>query len=193
MRFWDVKKLVVPKIYVQGIEGVRFKRVIMDESATDRSPHPPEEPAFKRLIFCSGKVCTRHRFTLPQHSCAPQLKTAVCGSVHASTLANIAGGYTCIEDQLLSPLEQLPLRDTNWWSVELYRFCKQAGWQLLGFQRLLALSGSSEVSRHYGWVVVTPGACSGAAVLRAGGGAGEAGEAGRDRHCAPGAAGALPL
>ena len=42
---------------LQGMQGVRFKRVIMDESATDRSPHPPEEPGFKRLVFCSGKVC----------------------------------------------------------------------------------------------------------------------------------------
>ena len=41
---------------VQGIEGVRFKRVIMDEGATDRSFNPPKEESFKRLIFCSGKV-----------------------------------------------------------------------------------------------------------------------------------------
>ncbi len=40
----------------QGIQGVRFKRVIMDEDATDRSPHPPAEPGYKRLVFCSGKV-----------------------------------------------------------------------------------------------------------------------------------------
>ena len=41
---------------VQGIQGVRFKRVIMDEDATDRSPHPPQEPGYKRVVFCSGKV-----------------------------------------------------------------------------------------------------------------------------------------
>lgn len=37
-------------------QGVRFKRLIMDESATDRSPNPPQEHGFKRLVFCSGKV-----------------------------------------------------------------------------------------------------------------------------------------
>ena len=41
---------------MQGIEGVRFKRLIMDESASDRSPHPPEDASKKRLIFCTGKV-----------------------------------------------------------------------------------------------------------------------------------------
>ncbi len=41
---------------LQGIKGVRFKRVIMDESATDRSPNPPVEDKFKRLVLCSGKV-----------------------------------------------------------------------------------------------------------------------------------------
>ena len=40
----------------QGIQGVRFKRLIMDESAKDRSPHPPEVPEIKRAVFCSGKV-----------------------------------------------------------------------------------------------------------------------------------------
>ncbi|KAK9832587.1 hypothetical protein WJX81_001617 [Elliptochloris bilobata] len=40
----------------KGIEGVRFKRLIMDESASDRSPNPPEDPSKKRLIFCTGKV-----------------------------------------------------------------------------------------------------------------------------------------
>ena len=40
----------------QGIKGVRFKRVIMDESATDRSPNPPVEEGFKRLVLCSGKA-----------------------------------------------------------------------------------------------------------------------------------------
>jgi len=36
---------------------VRFKRVIMDESSTDRSWDPPPQPEFKRIVFCSGKVC----------------------------------------------------------------------------------------------------------------------------------------
>ena len=40
----------------QGIQGVRFKRLIMDESAKDRSPHPPQVPEVKRAVFCSGKV-----------------------------------------------------------------------------------------------------------------------------------------
>ena len=42
---------------LQGIQGVRFKRLIMDESVTDRSPHPPQEPDVQRAVFCSGKVC----------------------------------------------------------------------------------------------------------------------------------------
>lgn len=40
----------------KGIEGVRFKRVIMDEKATDRSPNPPVDEAVKRLVMCTGKV-----------------------------------------------------------------------------------------------------------------------------------------
>ncbi|PRW57990.1 2-oxoglutarate mitochondrial-like isoform B [Chlorella sorokiniana] len=39
-----------------NIQGVRFKRVIMDESSTDRSWDPPKQPEFKRIVFCSGKV-----------------------------------------------------------------------------------------------------------------------------------------
>jgi len=39
-----------------GVEGVRFRRLIMDEAETDRSPHPPTRPDVRRLIFCSGKV-----------------------------------------------------------------------------------------------------------------------------------------
>ena len=38
-------------------QGVRFKRVIMDDGVTDRSPYPPEELGTKRVVFCSGKVC----------------------------------------------------------------------------------------------------------------------------------------
>ncbi|KAI3434698.1 hypothetical protein D9Q98_002760 [Chlorella vulgaris] len=40
----------------KDIQGVRFKRVIMDESSTDRSFTPPQQPDFKRMVFCSGKV-----------------------------------------------------------------------------------------------------------------------------------------
>ena len=72
---------------MQGIEGVRFKRLIMDESASDRSPHPPEDASKKRLIFCTGKVrprasscggrllhclgdtAVRHYNRLPENSC----------------------------------------------------------------------------------------------------------------------------
>lgn len=44
---------------------MRFKRVIMDEDATDRSPHPPQEPGYKRVIFCSGKVLALRRVGAP--------------------------------------------------------------------------------------------------------------------------------
>lgn len=47
----------MPVVVLQGIKGVRFKRVIMDDSAEDRSPNPPAEESFKRLVLCSGKVC----------------------------------------------------------------------------------------------------------------------------------------
>jgi len=43
----------------EGIKGVRFKRVIMDDKGIipkNRGPNPPEEPDFKRVVFCSGKV-----------------------------------------------------------------------------------------------------------------------------------------
>jgi 2-oxoglutarate dehydrogenase E1 component len=39
-----------------GIQGVRFKRLIMDENETDRSPSPPVRPEVQRLVLCSGKV-----------------------------------------------------------------------------------------------------------------------------------------
>lgn len=39
-----------------GIQGVRFKRVIMDANVTDRSPNPPPETTVKRVVLCSGKV-----------------------------------------------------------------------------------------------------------------------------------------
>ena len=51
------KCALTPLEALQGIEGVRFKRLIMDESAQDRSPNPPEDPSKKRVIFCTGKVC----------------------------------------------------------------------------------------------------------------------------------------
>ncbi len=35
---------------------MRFKRLIMDESQTDRSPSPPPQTAVKRLVLCSGKI-----------------------------------------------------------------------------------------------------------------------------------------
>ncbi|KDD76103.1 transketolase [Helicosporidium sp. ATCC 50920] len=39
-----------------GITGARFKRLIMDERAADRSPHPTPAPGVKKLVFCSGKI-----------------------------------------------------------------------------------------------------------------------------------------
>lgn len=42
-----------------GIVGVRFKRLIMDDTGVlpkSRAPRPPEEPDCKRIVFCSGKV-----------------------------------------------------------------------------------------------------------------------------------------
>lgn len=39
-----------------NIVGVRFKRLIMDASETDRSPAPPQRPEVRRIVFCSGKV-----------------------------------------------------------------------------------------------------------------------------------------
>ena len=39
-----------------GIQGVRFKRLIMDETASDRSFKPPAEPGVQRIVMCSGKV-----------------------------------------------------------------------------------------------------------------------------------------
>ena len=43
-------------LLAQGIQGVRFKRVIMDEKETDRSPNPTPREGVKRLVMCSGKV-----------------------------------------------------------------------------------------------------------------------------------------
>ncbi|CAG9465847.1 unnamed protein product [Pedinophyceae sp. YPF-701] len=40
----------------EHIIGVRFKRLIMDDKATSRAPHPPPMEGYKRLIFCSGKL-----------------------------------------------------------------------------------------------------------------------------------------
>ena len=39
-----------------NIQGVRFKRLIMDEGASDRSANPPQHPEVKRLLLCTGKV-----------------------------------------------------------------------------------------------------------------------------------------
>jgi hypothetical protein len=44
----------------QGIVGVRFKRLIMDDTGLvpkSRAPRPPQESDYKRVVFCSGKVC----------------------------------------------------------------------------------------------------------------------------------------
>ena len=57
-------------------QGVRFKRVIMDESSTDRSFDPPKQEGFKRMVFCSGKV----RF-----GCVPGLVDRIRGRAHALT------------------------------------------------------------------------------------------------------------
>ncbi|KAG1659263.1 hypothetical protein FOA52_008192, partial [Chlamydomonas sp. UWO 241] len=42
-----------------GIEGVRFKRIIMDDTGLmpkSRAPRPPVELEAKRVLFCSGKL-----------------------------------------------------------------------------------------------------------------------------------------
>lgn len=42
-----------------GIVGVRFKRLIMDDAGLtpkSRAFSPPQEPEYKRIVFCSGKV-----------------------------------------------------------------------------------------------------------------------------------------
>jgi len=39
-----------------SIKGARFKRLIMDEGAKDRSPMPPVDSEKKRLVMCSGKL-----------------------------------------------------------------------------------------------------------------------------------------
>lgn len=44
---------------LQGIVGVRFKRLIMDDTGImpkSRAPRPPQEAEYKRVVFCSGKV-----------------------------------------------------------------------------------------------------------------------------------------
>lgn len=39
-----------------GVSGVRFKRLIMDAGAADRSPNPAPQPDVKRLVLCTGKI-----------------------------------------------------------------------------------------------------------------------------------------
>lgn len=42
-----------------GIMGVRFKRIIMDDGGImpkSRAPNPPQEENIKRVVFCTGKV-----------------------------------------------------------------------------------------------------------------------------------------
>eukprot|EP00879_Flechtneria_rotunda_P024825 GHRR01026343.1.p1 GENE.GHRR01026343.1~~GHRR01026343.1.p1 ORF type:complete len:135 (-),score=33.23 GHRR01026343.1:563-967(-) len=44
---------------MQGIVGVRFKRLIMDDTGLmpkSRAPRPEQEPGYKRVVFCTGKV-----------------------------------------------------------------------------------------------------------------------------------------
>jgi hypothetical protein len=43
----------------QGIVGVRFKRLIMDDTGMmpkSRAQRPPQEEGYKRVVFCTGKV-----------------------------------------------------------------------------------------------------------------------------------------
>jgi len=37
-------------------QGVRFKRLIMDDGVDSIAPFPPEKPKTKRLVLCSGKI-----------------------------------------------------------------------------------------------------------------------------------------
>ena len=39
-----------------SLQGIRFKRMIMDKTSTSRSMDPPVEDKVERVIFCSGKV-----------------------------------------------------------------------------------------------------------------------------------------
>lgn len=39
-----------------SLQGIRFKRLIMDKTSTSRSLDPPLQPEVDRVIFCSGKV-----------------------------------------------------------------------------------------------------------------------------------------
>lgn len=42
-----------------GIMGVRFKRIIMDDGGIipkSRAPNPPQEEHINRVVFCAGKV-----------------------------------------------------------------------------------------------------------------------------------------
>ena len=38
------------------LQGMRFRRLIMDDAIKVRDPFPPEEPQIKRLVLCSGKI-----------------------------------------------------------------------------------------------------------------------------------------
>ena len=38
------------------LQGIRFRRLIMDEGVTSRQPHSPQENGVKRLVLCSGKI-----------------------------------------------------------------------------------------------------------------------------------------
>ena len=39
-----------------SLQGIRFKRLIMDKTSTSREMEPPVEPDVERVVFCSGKV-----------------------------------------------------------------------------------------------------------------------------------------
>jgi len=58
-------------------QGTRFKRLIMDKKATDRSLTPPPAPEVKRLVFVSGKLYYELDAALEAAPAAAQAATAV--------------------------------------------------------------------------------------------------------------------
>ena len=134
--------LLVPHpLYRARTAGNRFKRVIMDESSTDRSPDPPTQDSFKRIVFCSGKV--RH------------------------------GGGSCCWVLLLGATAAAAVRER----------CAVLRAGAACFWLAAALLTCTAPVPH----------CRTAAVLRAGSGAGQAGQAGRGGADPHRAARALPL
>eukprot|EP00775_Hariotina_reticulata_P006514 gene6515-6741_t len=61
---WQVVNCTTPANYFhvlrrQGIVGVRFKRLIMDDTGVmpkSRAQRPPQEEGYKRVVFCTGKI-----------------------------------------------------------------------------------------------------------------------------------------